>query len=141
MQLSKKSEYAVRAVIILASQGMDRPMQTGDMANQGKIPRKFLEQILLTLKNGGIITSKRGVGGGYRIARESRKITVLQVVHCIEGELPALPGDDHEFDFVGSEGLVDCFTKAIDSYKAVLEKNTIEDLINHGNDNMVGYNI
>lgn len=144
MQLSKKSEYAVRAIALLASQGVDRSSQSGDIAHQAEIPHKFLEQILLTLRRGGLVVSKRGAGGGYRIAREPRLISVAEVILCVEGETMALPGEAElaNATFPGSAGMLDCFTRAFDAYRTILEETTFEDLINHeSGDSMVGFGI
>jgi Rrf2 family protein len=142
MQLSKKSEYAVRAISILAAAGIDRSLQANEMAAAGDIPQKFLEQILLVLKRSGLVISKRGVGGGYRIAREPRLITVAGVILSVEGEDLPMPGIDEAGTFPGAAGLVHCFTAASAAYWATLEKTTIDDLLNHqSGDAMVGYGI
>lgn len=145
MQLSKKSEYAVRAVVLLAAQGVDRSMGSGDIATRGDIPHKFLEQILLVLRRSHLVTSKRGVGGGYRIAREPRLISVAEVVISVEGQLSALPGGEGEsrnHEFPGATGVEDCFTRAMDAYNTILEETTVEDLLNHeSGDSMVGFGI
>ncbi|MDF1754345.1 MAG: Rrf2 family transcriptional regulator [Verrucomicrobiales bacterium] len=142
MQLSKKSEYAVRAISILASHGTENSMQAQELATVGDIPQKFLEQILLILKRGGLVVSKRGVGGGYRIAKEARFITVAEVILNIEGEMSPLPDANHHGEFPGSSGIVHCFTTAMEAYQATLEKTTIEDILNHeSGDNMVGFGI
>ena len=142
MQLSKKSEYAVRAIAILASHGTENSMQAQELSHIGDIPQKFLEQILLILKRGGLVVSKRGVGGGYRLAREPRLITVAEVILSIEGEFSPLPDPPHTSDFPGSAGLINCFTTASEAYKSILEETTIEDLINHeSGDSMMGFGI
>ena len=68
---SRKAEYAIRALLILASESPQRTMQIQEMSKRGDIPVKFLEQILLTLRKAGLLHSKRGVGGGYRLERPS----------------------------------------------------------------------
>ena len=142
MQISKKAEYAVRAVAILCAQAPDKSMQAQEMAQLGDIPQKFLEQILLILKRSGLVISKRGVGGGYRIGREPRLLTVADVVESIEGEICPLADLDQPHDFPGSTGIVNCFSTATTAYLTHLQQSTFEDLLNHeSGDSMVGFGI
>ena len=87
MQISRKAGYALRAVTLLGSLPPDRTMQAQELASAGKIPIKFLEQILLVLKRSGLLKSKRGVGGGYRLGRESRLISVAEVIESVVGQV------------------------------------------------------
>ena len=87
MKLSVRHEYALHALILLGL-NYDRavvPIQT--IARLQNIPRKFLEQILNELRAGGILESRRGVAGGYRLARHPEKITLAEVIRYIEGPL------------------------------------------------------
>lgn len=88
MKLSKRGEYGLKAMIDLASQ--DEPTavtQIKDIAARQQIPVKFLEQILLTLKNAGLLRSRAGVGGGYYLAKAPTDITLGQVVRTLDGPL------------------------------------------------------
>jgi hypothetical protein len=79
MRLSKKGEYAVRALIEIGFESKSRPnslIQISTVAQRTNIPEKFLEQILLALRNGGVLKSKRGVEGGYSLAKGSDDITL-----------------------------------------------------------------
>lgn len=90
MKLSKRSEYGLRALIDLATaleSPFTRMVQIRDIAERQNIPTKFLEQILLTLKNAGLLRSKMGVGGGYYLARPADMITIGQVIRVLEGPL------------------------------------------------------
>jgi Rrf2 family protein len=92
MKLSKRGEYGLKAMIDLASQ--ERPTavaQMKDIAGRQQIPVKFLEQILLTLKNAGLLRSRAGVGGGYYLARPPAEITLGQVVRLLDGPLAPIP--------------------------------------------------
>lgn len=92
MKLSKRGEYGLKAMIDLASQ--DEPTavtQIKDIAARQQIPVKFLEQILLTLKNAGLLRSRAGVGGGYYLAKPPREITLGQVVRVLDGPLAPIP--------------------------------------------------
>jgi Rrf2 family protein len=88
MKLSKRGEYGLKALIDLASQGNPQSLvQIRDIAQRQQIPVKFLEQIMLAMKNGGILRSRAGIGGGYYLARPADEITLGQVVRLLEGPL------------------------------------------------------
>src|SRR5437870_10820520 len=84
MNISVKSDYALRAVFDLASQPQGDPVKIADIARRQRIPQKFLELILASLKQGGFVESRRGAEGGYRLARAPENITVGQVLQFIE---------------------------------------------------------
>jgi Rrf2 family protein len=83
--LSNKSKYALKALMHLAT--YEGPCLAADIAAQNRIPRKFLDAILLELRNAGILTSKKGKGGGYHLARPPEKITTGQVIRILDGSL------------------------------------------------------
>ena len=89
MRLSKRGEYGLRAMITLAAPGPngDSPamLQNQDISARDQISPKFLEQILLTLKNAGLLHSKMGVGGGYYLARPAHEITLGQIFRVLDG--------------------------------------------------------
>ncbi len=87
MRLSKKSEYALRALIYAAGYPEGTTFQIKDLAAKNNIPKKFLELILLELKNAGILTSRRGVGGGYILSRRPDAIRSSEIIEAIEGPL------------------------------------------------------
>lgn len=90
MQLSKRGEYGLRAMIQLAHPAPDGSivvMQINDIATLEKMPVKFLEQILLTLKNAGLLQSKRGMTGGYYLAKPAEDIMLGQIVRILDGPL------------------------------------------------------
>ena len=90
MRLSKKGEYAVRALIEIGFEAKQRPgslIQISTVAKRTNIPEKFLEQILLALRNGGILKSKRGVEGGYSLAKDDDEITLGEVIRLLDGPL------------------------------------------------------
>jgi Rrf2 family protein len=93
MRLSKRSDYALRAMLALALAVEGKPLQIGELGEREGIPVKFLEQILLTLKRGGLLRSKRGVGGGYLLARPAGEITLGEVIRIVEGPLAVVPED------------------------------------------------
>ena len=90
MRLSKRGEYGLRAMIMLATPGPDEQpvvLQIREISQHEQIPAKFLEQILLSLKNAGLLHSKMGVGGGYHLAKPPGEITFGQIVRILDGPL------------------------------------------------------
>lgn len=92
MRLSKKTEYALRALIYAARHPEGTTFQIRELAERNGIPKKFLELILLELKNAGILASRRGVGGGYLLARRPEAIRSSEVIEAIEGPIASPPG-------------------------------------------------
>ncbi|PAX59643.1 RrF2 family transcriptional regulator [Brunnivagina elsteri] len=86
MELSCKSEYAILALLELATHYQNgEPLQIRQIAAQQNIPDRYLEQLLATMRRGGLVKSQRGSKGGYYLAREPWKITIFEVLTCIEG--------------------------------------------------------
>ncbi|HTS49113.1 MAG TPA: Rrf2 family transcriptional regulator [Bryobacteraceae bacterium] len=85
MNISVKSDYALRAIFDLALQRPGHPIRIADVARRQKIPQKFLELILSGLKQGGFVESRRGAEGGYLLARSAEQITVGEVFRYVEG--------------------------------------------------------
>jgi Rrf2 family protein len=85
MNISVKGEYALHALFDLASRASADPVKIGDIAKRQKIPQKFLELILASLKQAGFVESRRGAEGGYLLARPADTITVGQVLRFVEG--------------------------------------------------------
>jgi Rrf2 family protein len=91
MKLSKRGEYGLRAMIDLATwEAQNGVVQIKEIAEREHIPAKFLEQILLTLKNAGLLQSKMGMGGGYHLAKPAEQITLGHVVRVLDGPLAPL---------------------------------------------------
>ncbi len=87
MKFSKKSEYALRALIELTSHYGQDLLQRQEIAERQHIPLEYLEQILLNLKHAGLVTSKRGVSGGYTLIKAPEEITIGQVIRLLDGPL------------------------------------------------------
>jgi Rrf2 family protein len=85
MNISVKGEYALHALFDLAARSTSEPVKIGDIARRQKIPQKFLELILASLKQAGFVESRRGAEGGYLLARPPETITVGQVLRFVEG--------------------------------------------------------
>lgn len=87
MKLSKRGEYGLKALIDLAAGDAEAVIHIRELAEREQIPVKFLEQILLSLKNAGLLQSRRGMNGGYYLARPPEEITLGQVVRTLDGPL------------------------------------------------------
>lgn len=85
--ISKKTKYGLQAVLALARVYGEGPVLIADLAEQERVPRKFLEAILLQLKNVGILSSRKGKGGGYVLGKAPEEISVGQVVRILDGPL------------------------------------------------------
>lgn len=89
--LSQKAKYALRALLVMAASPDSEPLHIGDIAESEGISRKFLEAILLELRKHGVLTSRRGAGGGYRLARPADQIFFGEVIRIVDGPLAPLP--------------------------------------------------
>jgi Rrf2 family protein len=115
--ITSKSPYAVRALAELARRGRTAPVPIGEIARARDIPVQFLEGLFATLRRAGILSSQRGVKGGYSFAKPPSEITVLEVVQLLEGEL----GADAE-----ANGPV--WTEAVEAVRSVLGATTIAEV-------------
>jgi Rrf2 family protein len=89
--LSKKAKYALQALIQLAREYERSPVLIAELAQRERIPKKFLELILLDLKKHGILQSKKGKGGGYFLGKPPEAIAMGQVIRILDGPLAPLP--------------------------------------------------
>lgn len=129
MELSCKSEYALLALLELALHYENgEPLQIRQIAAQQNIPDRYLEQLLATLRRGGIVRSQRGAKGGYVLAREPWRTTLLEVMTCLDG-LEAQPIEPDDTPKT-AEGTVICeiWHEAHQAANAVLQKYTLQDL-------------
>lgn len=89
--ISKKTKYGLKALIYLAREYDRGPILISDLARDERIPKKFLELILLTLKNNGVLQSKKGKGGGYYLGKPPEQISLGYVVRLLDGPLAPVP--------------------------------------------------
>lgn len=85
--ISKKTKYGLKSLLYLARKYNQGPILISDLARDERIPKKFLELILLALKNNGILQSRKGKGGGYYLGRSPREISLGNVVRILDGPL------------------------------------------------------
>jgi Rrf2 family protein len=96
VKVSTRGDYAARALLSLALHGEDRPTSVKEIAERTSLPQPYLEQILLAVKGAGLVQSKRGVGGGYVLARPPEQITLAEIIAAVDGPLITLMGEhDH----------------------------------------------
>ena len=96
MKVSTRGDYASRALLSLALHGeRSLPTSVRDVAERTGLPQPYLEQILLALKGAGLVRSKRGVGGGYVLARDPAEITLGEIVSAVDGPIVAEIGRAH----------------------------------------------
>jgi Rrf2 family protein len=91
VKVSTRGDYASRALLSLALHSEGQPTSVRDVAERTGLPQPYLEQILLALKGAGLVRSKRGVGGGYVLARPPSEVTLGQIVSAVDG--PIVAGD------------------------------------------------
>ncbi len=103
MKLSRTVAYAVQATLQLAKSGSNMPVPCSQLASDGKMPERFLLQILRNLVTHGILRSTRGVDGGYMLVRPADEVSLLEVIEAIDGPLNAdsnlsdvLPANSHD---------------------------------------------
>ncbi len=106
VKVSTRGDYASRALLSLAlHDGESDPTSVRDVAERTGLPQPYLEQILLALKGAGIVRSKRGVGGGYILARPPEQITLGQIVSAVDGPIQAGDfGEPHQNGACDHEG-------------------------------------
>jgi Rrf2 family protein len=130
VNISAKSDYAVRAMLELSAEGGTRQVTGEALANAQQIPVKFLENILVDLRRAGLVASQRGAEGGYRLARPASRITVADVIRAVDGPLANVRGmrpEDAEYEGP-AEALRDVWVAMRAALRSVLERVTLADL-------------
>ena len=134
MKVSTRGDYACRALVSLALHGDgEGPTSVRDIAERTGLPQPYLEQILLALKGAGIVRSKRGVGGGYVLAREPAAITLGSIVSAVDG--PIVLGDfgePHQNGACDHEGqcvLLAVWAEVSEQMRHLLDALTLSDVV------------
>jgi Rrf2 family transcriptional regulator, cysteine metabolism repressor len=115
ISITSKSPYAVQALAELARNASGEPVPISELARRRDVPVQFLEQLFAVLRRAGILSSQRGVKGGYRFAREPSEVSVLEVVELLDGPVG-----------LDSQGV---FADAAQAAKDVLARTTIADVM------------
>ena len=135
--ISQRAKYALRALVALAKAPPEQPLLISEISRDQKIPKKFLEQILLELKRAGIVMSRRGRLGGYVLLRTSDKVTFGEVLRLIDGPIAPLPC----LSKIAYRRCSDCadeatceirhvFARVIVATREVLDQTTLADAVN-----------
>jgi Rrf2 family protein len=134
--LSKRAKYGLKALLALSRQHRRGPVAIAELAQSEQVPRKFLEQILVELRNQGIVQSQRGPGGGYLLRQAPEEVTVARVVRLFDGPLAPVPCASLHF----YQSCTDCgderscgvrlvMKEVRDSTARILEGTTLADLV------------
>ncbi|MCP8939771.1 Rrf2 family transcriptional regulator [Alsobacter sp. SYSU M60028] len=139
--ISQRARYALKALFRLCQNAGDEPLQIRDIAVADSIPQPFLEQILLELKRAGLVVSRRGKAGGYRIAKPPSEMNLAAVLRVIDGPVAPLPCLSRtayrrcaDCADEGACALRKLFARTYDAMLAELEKATLADLVEAGGD-------
>jgi Rrf2 family protein len=132
--LSKKSQYAFKALTYLTEKYREGPVLISEISKKKKIPLKFLENILLELKRAEILDSKKGKGGGYFLKKDPAKVKLATIIRLVNGPISMLPCVSLYFYERCSNcderkcGLHEMMLKVRDATLAIVEKKTLQDL-------------
>lgn len=141
--LSKKAQYAFRALEYLVEKYNQGPVLISEIAKKKKIPLKFLENILLELRKEGFLESKKGKGGGYFLAKKPDKIPVAAIIRVVDGPIAMLPCVSLYFYQRCKNcdekhcGLHDIMEGVRDATLHILENKTLQDLTRNNSKNNI----
>ena len=135
MNISVKGEYALHAMFDLALQEPGDPIKIADIARRQKIPQKFLELILASLKQGGFVESRRGAEGGYLLARTPDAITVGDVIRFVEGGKGKKPAQKP----AAADPFADTWRRVDEAVSIVIDRTTLADLVRAWRDKHTKY--
>jgi Rrf2 family protein len=131
VRVSAKTDYALRAAVELAAAPDDKPVKGERIARAQEIPLRFLENILMQLRHAGLVDSRRGADGGYRLARPATEVTLADVIRAIDGPLAGVSGARPEtlaFDGTAAP-MRDVWIAVRASLRAVLEHVTLAEVV------------
>ena len=136
MKLSLKGDYALRALLVLASRPPSEIVHIQFISDAQNIPKRFLEQILNDLRNAGFVQSRRGIQGGYRLAKPADQITLAEVIRHVEGALaPVNCVSERFYEKCSCPDESRCAIRSVmkevrDAIVGILGRLTLEDLAN-----------
>jgi Rrf2 family protein len=134
MKLSLRGEYALRALVVLGLNYHKPVVRIQTISEQQNIPKRFLEQILNELRSAGVVESKRGVAGGYRLALPAEQVTLSRVIRHINGALAPVGCVSERFyekcscPDEGTCGIRSVMKEVRDAIAKILENYTVADL-------------
>ena len=124
--ISKKTIYGLQAAIILAKRQDSGPVLITDLAREGAIPKKFLEAILLELRKNGILSSKKGKGGGYVLARDPQDISVGDIIRTLDGSFSEIFSESENKE---TNEIKMIMKEVRDAMSNILDKTSLSDVI------------
>lgn len=134
--LSKKCKYAIHALVYLAERHNQGPVHIQEISEARNIPKKFLETILLELKNAKILHSKKGKGGGYYLYKKPEEVNLMEIIRIMDGAIAMLPCVSLNYyepcDECNEEekcGIRDAFLKVRDETLKILGGSTLKEII------------
>jgi Rrf2 family iron-sulfur cluster assembly transcriptional regulator len=127
VKVSTRGDYAARALLSLALHESDRPTSVKEIAERTTLPQPYLEQILLAVKGAGLVQSKRGVGGGYVLARPADQITLAEILAAVDGPLVTVIGEHDHCE--GHCVLQEVWSGVSEEMREILERCTLADLV------------
>jgi Rrf2 family protein len=134
--LSKKTKYAIHALIHLARHKDEGPILISTIAEKERIPQKFLEAILLDLKKDGVLASKKGKGGGYYLIKDPEEVNMADVMRLFDGAIAFLPCVTHKYyercdecKDEGTCGIRDAFMQVRNATVDILKASTLAKVI------------
>lgn len=134
--ISKKTKYAINALVYLAKQDDNKPIRISNISESQNIPQKFLEAILLDLKKAGILASKKGKGGGYYMLKAPKEINLAEVMRLFDGAIALLPCVTYNYyerceECIDEEtcGIRDVFYEVRNKTVELLKKADLEQII------------
>lgn len=134
MKLSRTALYAVRATLQLAQVGSSRPVPCSQLANEGKMPERFLLQVLRSLVTHGILRSTRGVEGGYQLQKPAEEVSLLEVIEAVEGPLASAPVEGAEMADAARQQLMQALEQVAEQSRDLLSRLTFDLLLNQPSD-------
>ena len=133
MKLTTRSEYALLAMVHLARSAPDGYLSASDISGARRIPHKYLEQILLALKQSRLLRSRKGHQGGYRLARPAESISLAEIVRLLDGALAPTESVSRYFyeptPIEGEGRLLNVFREIRDHVAAKLESTSLADVV------------
>lgn len=127
MKVSTRGDYAARALLSLALHDAEGPTSVKEIAERTTLPQPYLEQILLAVKGAGLVRSKRGVGGGYVLARPPERITLAEILSAVDGPI-SVPIENH--DHCEGHCMLDEVWNAVsEEMRTLLDGFTLADLV------------
>jgi Rrf2 family iron-sulfur cluster assembly transcriptional regulator len=127
VKVSTRGDYAARALLSLALHDSELPTSVKEIAERTNLPQPYLEQILLAVKGAGLVRSKRGVGGGYVLAKPASAVTLAEILAAVDGPLTTTLGEHDHCE--GHCVLQEVWVGVSDDMRTILERVSLADLV------------